>query len=124
MPNADLKERIRLHAYQIWEQEGRPEGQVEDHWLRAEAEIANVNPGEEAPPATPSAGEHICPACTGTGRVGRARCKQCGGTGRIIDAPGPPQEKQERQQTDPIPGGSPRDTPKGRDSGRRAGSAT
>jgi Protein of unknown function (DUF2934) len=30
---------IRERAYAIWEEQGRPEGQHLDHWLRAEAEI-------------------------------------------------------------------------------------
>lgn len=29
------EERIRLIAYAIWEEEGRPDGQAEAHWLRA-----------------------------------------------------------------------------------------
>lgn len=29
------EERIGKLAYQIWEEEGRPEGQQEDHWYRA-----------------------------------------------------------------------------------------
>ena len=37
-------ERVGLLAYQIWEEEGYPEGQAEVHWLRAcemvDAEIA------------------------------------------------------------------------------------
>jgi hypothetical protein len=89
MTNADLHERIKWRAYLLWEQEGRPEGRADDHWLRAEAEVAGVNSGLEAPPGTPGAGEHICPACEGTGRLSRKRCKECGGTGRIIDAPEP-----------------------------------
>ena len=32
---------IRERAYAIWEQEGRPEGKGLDHWIQAEAEIAN-----------------------------------------------------------------------------------
>jgi biotin carboxyl carrier protein len=32
-------EKIRLRAYQIWEQEGRPEGKDIDHWHRADSEI-------------------------------------------------------------------------------------
>jgi Protein of unknown function (DUF2934) len=32
--------RIRDRAYAIWEREGRPEGKDQEHWLRAEAEIA------------------------------------------------------------------------------------
>jgi hypothetical protein len=89
MTDPDLYERIKWRAYLLWEQEGRPEGRADDHWLRAEAEVAGVNSGREAPPGTPGAGEHICPACEGTGRLSRKRCKECGGTGRIIDAPEP-----------------------------------
>jgi hypothetical protein len=36
----DLIQRIRERSYQIWEQEGRPEGQDLDHWLQAERELA------------------------------------------------------------------------------------
>ncbi|AVA25588.1 hypothetical protein NXC24_PC01147 (plasmid) [Rhizobium sp. NXC24] len=36
---ASRDEKIRLRAYQIWEQEGRPEGQDLDHWQRADSEI-------------------------------------------------------------------------------------
>ena len=28
-------ERVCLLAYQIWEEEGKPEGKAEEHWLRA-----------------------------------------------------------------------------------------
>ncbi len=31
---------VAVRAYQIWESEGRPEGQDVRHWLRAEAEVA------------------------------------------------------------------------------------
>jgi Protein of unknown function (DUF2934) len=31
---------IRERAYRIWEQEGHPDGKHEDHWFRAEAEVA------------------------------------------------------------------------------------
>ena len=31
--------RIRKRAYQIWEEEGRPNGRALDHWLRAHWEI-------------------------------------------------------------------------------------
>ena len=89
MTDPDLYERIKWRAYLLWEQEGRPEGRAEDHRSRAEAEVAGVNSGEEAPPRTPGAGEHICPACEGTGRLGRKRCQTCGGTGRVIDVPEP-----------------------------------
>jgi hypothetical protein len=38
MPD-EREQAIRERAYAIWEQEGRPDGQDLDHWLRAEAEI-------------------------------------------------------------------------------------
>jgi hypothetical protein len=31
--------RIRLRAYEIWEDEGRPEGCADDHWMRAQREF-------------------------------------------------------------------------------------
>ena len=31
---------IQQRAYEIWEQEGRPEGRQNEHWLRAEAEFS------------------------------------------------------------------------------------
>jgi hypothetical protein len=34
----DLR-RIQLRAYQIWEQEGRPEGRQLEHWRQAEQQI-------------------------------------------------------------------------------------
>ena len=86
---AEMDERVRQRAYQLWEQEGRPEGQAEHHWRQAEAEVAGVNPGDEAPPGTSGAREHVCPACEGTGRIGRKKCQRCGGTGRVVDVPEP-----------------------------------
>ncbi len=35
----ELDERIRERAYAIWEEEGRPEGNDFQHWLRAVEEI-------------------------------------------------------------------------------------
>ncbi|MCV3738738.1 DUF2934 domain-containing protein [Rhizobium sp. TRM96647] len=34
---ADPTERIRLRAFEIWEQDGMPEGRHEEHWLQATA---------------------------------------------------------------------------------------
>lgn len=33
----EREEEIRLIAYKIWEEEGRPHGRELDHWLKAEA---------------------------------------------------------------------------------------
>ena len=35
----DREDRIRKRAYQLWQQEGSPEGRPDDHWLQAEREI-------------------------------------------------------------------------------------
>jgi hypothetical protein len=32
-------EEVRRRAHAIWEREGRPDGQQDDHWLKAEREI-------------------------------------------------------------------------------------
>ncbi|MEO9167199.1 MAG: DUF2934 domain-containing protein [Aestuariivirga sp.] len=43
-PEPTRDERVGLLAYQIWEEEGCPEGRSDDHWLRAcemvDAELA------------------------------------------------------------------------------------
>lgn len=36
----DQHECIRKRAYEIWEQEGRPEGREEEHWKQAAREMA------------------------------------------------------------------------------------
>lgn len=35
------EEAIRRRAYQIWEREGRPQGQAQAHWLAARVELAS-----------------------------------------------------------------------------------
>jgi hypothetical protein len=37
----NILQRIRERAYQLWEEEGRPEGRDVDHWLNAEHELLN-----------------------------------------------------------------------------------
>lgn len=37
-----LESRIRERAYEIWNTTGRPHGQAEQHWLRAEREVLAV----------------------------------------------------------------------------------
>ena len=44
-----------------------------------------LSPGDEAAPGTPGAGEDICDACSGTGKLDNGKpCPQCGGTGRVM----------------------------------------
>ncbi len=38
-PVAAREEAIRALAYKLWEEEGRPEGKAQAHWLRAVAEV-------------------------------------------------------------------------------------
>jgi hypothetical protein len=52
--DTDRLERVRQRAYELWEQEGRPDGKAEEHWRRADAEIAR----EEAPSA-PTTSEEL-----------------------------------------------------------------
>lgn len=38
----DIENRIRERAYEIWEEEGRPEGREAQHWQQAAAETADA----------------------------------------------------------------------------------
>lgn len=38
------EDRVRERAYQLWEKEGRPEGQHLHHWRRAEEELQGRSP--------------------------------------------------------------------------------
>jgi hypothetical protein len=50
----DREQRIRERAYQIWLQEGQPEGRDAAHWELAKAEItAEDMPAEEGNPPIP-----------------------------------------------------------------------
>ena len=41
--NDDRDARIRTRAYEIWQEQGRPEGRTVEHWLEAERQLG----GEE-----------------------------------------------------------------------------
>jgi hypothetical protein len=71
--NEQRQERIRERAHRLWEEEGRPEGRADAHWLAAEAMeretteaalLDNVDAAVPAPeqqaaePATPRADEN------------------------------------------------------------------
>ncbi len=43
---AVTSESIEVRAYELWEQEGRPDGRAHEHWFRAVLELAN---GKSAP---------------------------------------------------------------------------
>ena len=47
-----LRDRIRRRAHELWEADGRPEGQELPYWLAAEREVAGLSDaGEEDPRA-------------------------------------------------------------------------
>jgi hypothetical protein len=46
---ADLEERKRQIAYQLWEEEGRPEGKAEEHWNRACLILMSLEQDRAAP---------------------------------------------------------------------------
>jgi hypothetical protein len=53
---ANRDQRIADLAHQIWEQEGRPEGRSEAHWLRAATLVDEAAPlAKKAPPKKPAA---------------------------------------------------------------------
>ena len=39
MPNSEREQRIRERAFQIWIDEGQPEGKDKEHWTRATEEV-------------------------------------------------------------------------------------
>jgi len=42
----DSEEAVRLRAYQIWERDGRPDGEHESHWQKALKELGIIGPAE------------------------------------------------------------------------------
>ena len=47
---SDRDERIKQRAYELWQSEGHDHGRHEDHWHRAEREIAAEERGPTAAP--------------------------------------------------------------------------
>lgn len=41
--HSEQEERIRARAFQLWNEEGQPEGKEAEHWERARAEIEGGN---------------------------------------------------------------------------------
>lgn len=54
-PQPTQEERVRARAYQIWLEEGRPEGRADIHWQRAVESLAAEAIPEIAPAVTPLA---------------------------------------------------------------------
>ena len=65
-------EKVRERAYQIWEREGRQDGRAEEHWSKAEQELAE----SQARPASEINGagaEEAAPATNGSARPAAAK---------------------------------------------------
>lgn len=62
--------RIRQRAYDIWEQEGRPEGRHAEHWERACRELGNGGGAADMALHAPEAMD--ANVVTGGGNLGRA----------------------------------------------------
>lgn len=45
-------------------------------------------PGDKAAPGTPGTGEHLCPDCSGSGKLEGKPCPTCNGTGKVIEGIG------------------------------------
>jgi hypothetical protein len=43
----DTEDAVRLRAYQIWERDGRPDGEYESHWQKALEELGIIGPSEQ-----------------------------------------------------------------------------
>jgi hypothetical protein len=86
---ADADE-IRNRAFQLWNQDGCPEGRALDYWLRAEAELAAGgaahDPAGTASPATPQAADEPAPP-----RAPRRAAKAKAGAAKPDPSPDPPE---------------------------------
>ncbi|MBA3054438.1 MAG: DUF2934 domain-containing protein [Sphingomonadales bacterium] len=65
----DKTEEVKLRSYLIWESEGRPDGASQDHWLRAEAELAS----EQAAAAKPAKARSPRTSAPKTGKAKAAK---------------------------------------------------
>jgi hypothetical protein len=85
--NESKRERIAARAHEIWEAEGRPPDKAEEHWRRAEQEVAREERAEqmggrsETPPAPdvdtrPAPPLEAAPPLAGTERSDEAAAKK------------------------------------------------
>lgn len=100
MDDNDSEDRVRVRAYELWEQDGRPDGRADEYWHRAAALVANEQaPGqagalgspEEAGPAPKAEAQAEAPAPVKAKRAQTEKVKPA-----------------QRSGTAKAPGGSPR----------------
>lgn len=88
--HADHDEFVRQRAYEIWMSEGQPEGMAEEHWSRAERELAGGSDGSDisddkmagdrssdVPPVSPMPG---VPLVSSTGGARHAELERADGS--------------------------------------------
>jgi Protein of unknown function (DUF2934) len=51
----DRDETVRALAHKLWEEEGRPDGRANDHWLRAVTLVDSIEAPKAKKPAAPKA---------------------------------------------------------------------
>jgi hypothetical protein len=102
----DLDRRIRERAYEIWENEGQPEGRSHDHWEQARSEFEEARQESAADAPSPAKSEAISKPKAAT-RAGRKTGMAAGGVGS--DAPskrgtggGAGTKRQSRNKTTPV----------------------
>ena len=72
----NLEDRVRQRAYQIWEEEGRPEGREAEHWRRAEVEVEESRNRTLSPRGTPKIPEVEAPGAAPPGGVAKPAKKR------------------------------------------------
>ena len=72
--DGDRDEQVRTHAYKLWEEDGRPEGRHEDHWLRAEQHVGMMGDGSEE--------QNLDQAGDPSARIGKDEVTAAFGTGK------------------------------------------
>ena len=77
--NSNRRVRVEERAYHIWVAEGRPHGQDEEHWHRAEREIAEEESRQNAAPARARRGAGAAEAAGGGISAGAARSRKPAG---------------------------------------------
>ena len=68
----EVRRKIEVRAYLIWEGEGRPHGREKEHWQRAEADILGTKPVKKASTAKANVTTKT-PAAVKTKSVARAK---------------------------------------------------
>src|SRR5205085_11943614 len=70
---SDREERIKQRAYELWQSEGHGHGRHEDHWHRAEREIAAEEGGPGRTPSRPSRSGKAATPKSAAARAARSR---------------------------------------------------